>query len=370
MRWIKWFGLLIALSAVVAGIAFFVPYGKGSYTLEVKGDQTTKDVANSIASATGSYNKDVLFASAALVNRETIVPGSYTLKLPAKYTEIWEQVYEQSNSIRKAAVKPKRLSFKATFPEGITTDKVLSILQKYGYSKVSELKSYWTSYNKPLVQKYAFLPPNLFCNYGDINSCVKYFVEGFLYPDTYEFFADEDIESVTQKFLDQFVRKNPELIKLTSTEVYKKIILASVIEEETGVRGSKPEELLVERKLVSSVFTNRAALEMRWQTDPSVTYGTEKVLCQTGSTVENCSALDDSDFANSKYNTYIVSGPPIGPISNPSNTSVTAALNPTESNYLFFVSDLAGKMYYATNNAEHNINVNNLQAINDTILQK
>jgi UPF0755 protein len=363
----RWFVALLLLAGITAGVAYFLPYGKGSYTIEVKGEQTTKDVAYAIASNTNSYNKDLLYASAALINRDTIVPGNYTIKLPAKYTEVWEQVYKRSNEIRNTAVKPKRLSIKATFPEGITTDKVLSILQKNGYTKVNELKTYWTNYNKPLVQKYAFLPPNLFCNYGDINSCVEYFVEGFLYPDTYEFYADEDIESVTQKFLDQFARKNPELINLDSTAIYKKLILASVVEEETGVRGSKPAELIADRKLVSSVFTNRATLEMRWQTDPSVTYGTDKVLCQTGSTVENCSALDDADFASSKYNTYIVSGPPIGPISNPSNTSVTAALNPTDSDYLFFVSDLAGKMYYAKNNAEHNINVNNLFEINKAI---
>jgi UPF0755 protein len=371
MKWLRWVLMIILIALIAGSVAYFLPYGKGTYQVQVSASESTKDVAAKIAKATNAYNADLLFASAATVSRDIIVPGNYTLTLPARYTQIWEQVYSRSKVIQAEAKKPSRLAITVTFPEGITADNMLSILTKNGYTRVSELAEYWRSYNKPLVQKYPFLPPNLYCNYGDISSCAKYYLEGYLYPDTYQFYVDENIESVTQKMLDTFVAKNPNTIKLDSQVLYKKMILASVVEEEAGRKGAKTNDagLLMDRKIVAGIFGNRIQLDMQWQTDPSVTYGTGKILCQAARDITDCAALDDRAFATSQYNTYIVAGAPIGPISNPSSGSIEAALNPTDSSYLFFVSDLNGKMYYATTNADHNINIANLQSINDAILR-
>lgn len=371
MKFIRVILSLIFILAALFAVYFFIPQGKGQYTITVTEGQSRYEIAQSIAQKTRVLNSEVLLASAALAGNTAIIPGEYSITLPAQYTGVWKQMYARANAIREEQKKPTRSVVKVTIPEGISIDKMLTIFEKSGYTKTSELRQYWTEFNRPLTQKYAFLPPNMFCNYGDITACAKYYLEGYLFPDTYNFYIDEDVESVTQKFLDNFTVKNPELLQLTSEQIYKKLILASVVEDEVG-RGSRKNDVLVqeERDGVAGVFVNRIANDMKWQTDPSVTYGTGKVLCQIGSDIENCSYLNESIFEDSLYNTYVIVGAPIGPLNSPSSASIKAALYPAEHNYLFFVSDESGKAYFAATYAEHQANLARLEGINQSLKQK
>ena len=122
------------------------------------------------------------------------------------------------------------------------------------------------------------------------------------------------------------------------------MVMASIVEKETGI----PEE----RAKVASVFLNRMAQGMKLQTDPTVIYGLTKGHGILGR------GLRQSELrSNTPYNTYVVEGLPPTPIANPGADAIAAALNPTDTKYLFFVADGTGGHAFAETLAEHNVNV-------------
>ncbi|MFV0361175.1 endolytic transglycosylase MltG [Tropicimonas sp.] len=128
------------------------------------------------------------------------------------------------------------------------------------------------------------------------------------------------------------------------------LTLASIVEKETAV----PEE----RRRVASVFVNRLRQGMRLQTDPTVIYGLTEGRGVLGR------GLRQSELRRATpYNTYVVQGLPPTPIANPGRASIEAALNPEDSDYLYFVADGTGGHVFATTLDEHNRNVQRWRAI-------
>lgn len=128
------------------------------------------------------------------------------------------------------------------------------------------------------------------------------------------------------------------------------LVMASIVEKETGV----PEE----RRQVASVFVNRLVQGMKLQTDPAVIYGVTKGQGALGR------GLRQSELrAETPYNTYVIDGLPPTPIANPGRASIEAALNPDDTEYLFFVADGTGGHAFAETLEEHNKNVAKWRAI-------
>ena len=181
-------------------------------------------------------------------------------------------------------------------------------------------------------------------------------LEGFLFPNTYEFTRMQSMEEIAGAMVKQFrqVAKEIGLItdaKMTDVkdsdaqrdDVQQTVILASIIEKETAA----PEE----RPLVASVYYNRMARHGLLQADPSVIYAELLQGSYTG-------ALHHADMQfNSAYNTYTHPGLPPGPIGNPGKTSLEAAMHPAETDYLYFVSNGNGHHRFARSLEEHNKNV-------------
>jgi UPF0755 protein len=166
-------------------------------------------------------------------------------------------------------------------------------------------------------------------------------VEGYLFPDTYLLpkgvSASEIIRTMVGKFKQvygpDFARRAAEL-GMTDREV---VILASIIEKETG--------LAEERPLVSAVFHNRLKRGIPLCSDPTVIYG---IADFDGN-------LRKRDLERrTPYNTYLKKGLPPGPIANPGKPSILAALYPAEVQYLYFVSRNDGSHYFSTTLSEHN----------------
>ena len=122
------------------------------------------------------------------------------------------------------------------------------------------------------------------------------------------------------------------------------MILASIIEKETSV----PEE----RGVVASVFTNRLRQGMRLQTDPTVIYGVTR-----GEGVLGRGLRRSELRAETPWNTYVIEGLPPTPIANPGAAAIEAALNPDDTDYIFFVADGTGGHAFAVTLDEHNANV-------------
>ena len=122
------------------------------------------------------------------------------------------------------------------------------------------------------------------------------------------------------------------------------LIMASIVEKETGVAS--------ERRQVASVFVNRLNKSMRLQTDPTVIYGITKGQGALGRGLRQSELRRETPF-----NTYVIDGLPPSPIANPGRQAIEAALNPDQTEFLFFVADGTGGHAFAKTLQEHNANV-------------
>ena len=218
--------------------------------------------------------------------------------------------------VLKQMAKGEVLYRKLTLPEGLTTAQMLEIIAN----------------NEFLSGEISLIPQ-----------------EGSLLPETYNFFRGDSRDSVIiqaqeamQKSLDDAWAKRDETVPVKNPQ--ELLILASIIEKETGVPG--------ERGLVASVFVNRLRKGMRLQTDPTVIYALTEGKKDLGR------LLTRKDLeVDSPYNTYKYYGLPPKPICNPGKASLEAAANPEVSSYLYFVADGTGGHRFANSLNEHNQNV-------------
>jgi UPF0755 protein len=167
-------------------------------------------------------------------------------------------------------------------------------------------------------------------------------VEGFLFPDTYEFYLDSTPEVVVEKFLDNFQDKTS-LIFMSREGAYDRVVLASLVEKEVPEGGD-------DRRLVAGLLVERMREGMRLQVDATLCYAKEQSACSN--------VRSEDKHIDSPYNTYTHAGLPPGPISNPGISALRAALAPKKSDYLFYISDpRTKKTIFAKTLDEHNQNI-------------
>ncbi len=173
--------------------------------------------------------------------------------------------------------------------------------------------------------------------------------EGTLAPEGYEVDKGSDRAALLAQMTERQTRTLADLWAsrvegLPYDTPEEALIMASIVEKETGV----PEE----RRQVASVFINRLAQGMRLQTDPTVIYGITK-----GEGVLGRGLRQSELRRETPWNTYVIDGLPPTPIANPGRLSIEAALNPDETDYLYFVADGSGGHAFARTLDEHNANV-------------
>lgn len=186
-----------------------------------------------------------------------------------------------------------------------------------------------------------------------------YKLEGYIFPDTYEFYIHENPKSVVNRFvknaqdrISSSLRKRAEEMDMTMDEV---ITLASIIQKE----ASDPNEM----GKVSSVFHNRLKKPNTYpllQSDPTIFYVENDII-------PYLSDASQRDKYAELYNTYKCIGLPIAPISSPGLEAIRAALYPDKTGYYYFVTDKNNKYYYARTNSEHESNIAKVERVNKKI---
>ena len=165
-------------------------------------------------------------------------------------------------------------------------------------------------------------------------------LEGYLFPETYYLETNAAPADYLKAFVKEFEKNySAEIKELKTLPAYSKhqiMTLASIIEKETGSEA--------ERNIIASVFYNRLAKGMPLQSDPTIIYGLKHF---------------DGDIRKADitsrhpYNTYVHAGLPPGPICNPGLPSIKAALQPAQTDYLYFVSKGDGTHYFSRTSTEH-----------------
>ena len=379
------FRLKVIFTLIILGIIGFFGYQTwafyynppsnsrtGIYDFTVSKGQAFQDLSTKL------FEDQIITSDAVLNFHERLNPvnnlqsGKFQLQLPASPESIIAQIQTQNQEIiNRIAKENQRETVVLTFREGIRLDDIIKILDENKVASKAELETFVKNPDNFDRKTFPFLPKPLSCTYGDLKTCAKYYPEGYFYPDTYTFFRPSKPADIFEKMLRNFENKVWAKIEnqIGDKNLEKVIIMASVIEKESGrpingVNKNNIDEVNKERKLIASAFYNRIENGQKWESDPTGTYWSGKTFCQqTLKKLENCIYLDSPEAQN-QYNTYLVKNYPIAPITSPQLDNILAALDPAESDYLFFVSDASGKKYFAKTNAEHEENIREAQIVN------
>lgn len=166
-------------------------------------------------------------------------------------------------------------------------------------------------------------------------------LEGYLFPDTYEFFDGASPQEVVFKMIDTFQKKLIaeglyEEIRKQKRNIYEVLTIASLLEREAIEYEDKT--------IIAGIIQNRIEKDLPLQLDASLMYVTGR----------GSSLLTKNDLSmESPYNTYKIKGLPLGPIANSSLESIKAALNPKKTNYLYYLSDSNYNIYYSASYDQH-----------------
>ena len=269
-----------------------------------------------------------IFDIAAELEKAGIVSDATIFAIAAKgaqltgtssYLKAGEYQFTQAMSMRdamKLIASGKYITYKISIPEGWTTVQALERVRE----------------NEVLT--------------GDITLTPA---EGQIMPDTYKVQRGDTRDGIvklmmtsSQKLMDELWPQRAEDSPVKTPA--EALILASIIEKETGVPDERPR--------VASVFANRLRQGMRLQSDPTIIYGI------TGGKAKLDRPLTRQDIAEATpYNTYRINGLPPGPIANPGRASIAAALAPARTGDLYFVADGSGGHVFAATLEEHRANV-------------
>ncbi|MER2132183.1 MAG: endolytic transglycosylase MltG [Carnobacterium inhibens] len=338
----------IVLSITAAFIILVVLFGLIGYqyvttSLEPldKNDQTEKV----IEIPTGSSSKDIaqilqnnniiksaiVFSYYVRMNNETgFQAGNYEFSPSMPLDTIISQLQEGGTA---AEYKGNKVLVK----EGITIDQIAdAIAATTDYSKEDFLT---------VIKDEAFLT-KMKTNYPELLTSAleaedtRYRLEGYLFPATYDFPEEMSLEELVENMIskmDEVMQEYYPKIKESNRNVHDVLTIASLVEREGFT--------LEDRKLIAGVFNNRLEINMPLQTDIAVLYALD----------EHKEYVSNNDVAvESPYNLYVHPGFGPGPVDSPSADAIKATLEPTESEYLYFLADMStGKIYYAETYQQH-----------------
>lgn len=236
----------------------------------------------------------------------------------------------------------KPTAVRVTFPEGLS---YLEVKQK--------LKDAGVSFDEARLDS-MMRNPQLFIDYPFV-AAIKakpgrdWLLQGYLYPDTYEFDMNTDEETIIRTFLNnaetKLTKKYSDRAKELGITMDEAITMASMIQIECALNE--------EMQTVSGVFWNRYRQDIPFGTDSTINY----LRKEEGLGTKLWLSTDEINTFDSPYNLYTLTGLPPGPICSPGDLAIKAALWPLKHNYLYFVAKGDGSNAFATTLEQHNANV-------------
>jgi UPF0755 protein len=270
---------------------------------------------------------------ASLLEREGLIKSSFAFVLFGKSQSADRKVhageYELNPGMTPAEILSTLLNGQVllhplTIPEGLTITQIAELASQQGLADRGEFLR--LAKDREFIESLGIKTETL---------------EGYLYPDTYRFPHPIKAREVLEAMVEQLRQEiGPDLLARTQElkmTIHEVLTLASIIEKETGSGDERPE--------ISAVFHNRLKKHIPLQSDPTVIYG---LPAFDGN-------LHKKDLSSlSPYNTYRVQGLPPGPIANPGIQAIRAALYPSDSRSLYFVSRNDGTHQFSATLIEHN----------------
>jgi len=313
----KYLAMLIALAVCVSLSACAKSDGSSMTSSQASSSESSTVSAASSAPNSSDSSSDSDTATSADV--------SSTGKVSAQSTASGKQNTVSSSQPEKAK------TVRVVIPEGFTLSQIGDRLEANGVCKKAALLSTANSYD---FSYYSLI--------GKLGSGTQrcYKLEGYLFPDTYEFYENMKPQDILGKMLknaESRIGSNYRYSGMTTDQV---VTLASIIEKESGNVN--------EMAKVSSVFHNRLKAGMKLQADVTVIY-VEKYL--------KPNLTGDINRYNAYYNTRKCPALPAGAISNPGKAALNAAVNPADTDYYYFAADSSGNYYYAKTYEEHKQNL-------------
>jgi UPF0755 protein len=315
------------------------------------------EVFRFLAAGPGSASEEVIFevpsgksfhVIAQQLEKKGLVTSAFKLRVLAKLTNQGSHVkvgeYAMNRGMTPGEIlllltSGKSIQYPVTFPEGSNIYEMAATLEGKKLYKAGEFLK--ACHDKALIHELLGI---------DVSS-----LEGYLFPETYNVTRYTPLNDLLRAMVQNFKNAYQALENQMKSQGlmpplarHELVILASVVEKETGA----PEE----RPLIASVFYNRLTKGMKLQSDPTIIYG---IWVDTGAYKNNITK--DDILKPTRYNTYTVAKLPFGPISNPGRESLQAVLKPAKSEYLYFVSHNDGTHAFSKTYEEHNKAVKNFQ---------
>lgn len=305
-------------------------------TINIDSDMAAKEVFDELEEVGAINNSNIAYYYSRLFHASDFKAGSYYLPSDVEMAELIDYLSDADNAIKNTVM--------ITFIEG---DWLKDFANKFAEStslSSDELMAYWDDREvvAGYIEEYEFLTEDI------LAEGVRHPLEGYFFPDTYEFYIETTPEDVTRRLLDQtdaIYQKYKEDFDNSVYSIHEVFTLASIIQYE----ASAYEDM----KDVSGVFHNRLNDGMLLQSSVTVCYAIDIEPDEDWVACETNSDYDDP------YNTYMYEGLPPGPILNPGENAIEAALNPNDNDYYYFIGDVCGDgaVHFASTLEEHNQNV-------------
>lgn len=344
----KYIIIFCVFVVILCGV-LFLSYKNGIKSVS----NNTKNIDFQVESGSNFYSIASKLKEAGLIKSElfykifikinkvsSIQSGVYSLSPSMSVKEITDRLQGSSKN-------PNVLSI--TFKEGYNMNDIIDVIVNNTNNTKEDILAIIndSNYLNSLIEKYWFIDESI------LNPSLYYSLEGYLYPNTYQFnnkdVSPQEIFNVMINQMDKQLSSYQDKINISSYTPHQILTLASIVEQE-GLNSS-------DRRGIAGVFYNRLNSNMSLGSDVTAYYGAKVKMSDRDLYV---SELNDPNPYNTRSST-MAGKLPIGPICNPSIDSIEAVVEPEQHDYYYFVSDKNGKTYFTRNSREHNLKISELK---------